>query len=87
MDYQNARPTVHSRDLLAKKVLERGSIEAGRGQLQREREDRSQVGAPITYVAGGLEDGTIRKPVCNILEGGEEAFRERSRRLRVGLDR
>jgi hypothetical protein len=42
---------------------------------------------PITYVAGGLEDANIRKEVCNILEGGEEAFRERARRLRVRLDR
>lgn len=41
----------------------------------------------ITYVAGGLEDGSIREAVCNILEGGEEAFRERARRLRVRLER
>ncbi len=42
---------------------------------------------PITYVAGGLEDANIRKAVCDILEGGEHAFRERARRLRVRLDR
>lgn len=42
---------------------------------------------PITYVAGGLEDGAIRKAVCDILEGGEIAFRERARRLRVRLER
>jgi energy-coupling factor transporter ATP-binding protein EcfA2 len=42
---------------------------------------------PITYVAGGLEDVNIRKAVCDILEGGEEAFRERARRLRVRLER
>jgi hypothetical protein len=42
---------------------------------------------PISYVAGGLEDRNIRESVCNILEGGEEAFRERARRLRVRLDR
>jgi ATPase subunit of ABC transporter with duplicated ATPase domains len=41
----------------------------------------------ITYVAGGLEDIDIRKAVCDILEGGEEAFRERARRLRVRLER
>jgi AAA domain, putative AbiEii toxin, Type IV TA system len=41
----------------------------------------------ITYVAGGLEDVDIRKAVCDILEGGEEAFRERARRLRVRLER
>lgn len=42
---------------------------------------------PITYVAGGLENASIRKSVCDILEGGEAAFRERARRLRVHLDR
>jgi hypothetical protein len=42
---------------------------------------------PITYTAGGLEDGAIRKSVCDILEGGEMAFRERARRLRVRLER
>jgi len=42
---------------------------------------------PISYVAGGLENASIRKSVCDILEGGEAAFRERARRLRVRLDR
>lgn len=42
---------------------------------------------PITYMAGGLESATIRKAVCDILEGGEAAFRERARRLRVRLER
>jgi hypothetical protein len=42
---------------------------------------------PISYVAGGLEDAAIRKAVCDILEGGEVAFRERARRLRVRLAR
>ena len=41
---------------------------------------------PIGYVAGGLENAAIRKAVCDILEGGEAAFRERARRLRVRLD-
>lgn len=41
----------------------------------------------IRYVAGGLENASIRKAVCDILEGGEAAFRERARRLRVRLDR
>ena len=41
----------------------------------------------ITYVAGGLEDSDIRQTVCDILEGGEPAFRERARRLRVRLER
>ena len=42
---------------------------------------------PISYVAGGLENAAIREAVCHILEGGEAAFRERARRLRVRLDR
>lgn len=42
---------------------------------------------PIRYTTGGLENAAIRKAVCDILEGGEEAFRERARRLRVRLDR
>lgn len=41
----------------------------------------------ITYVAGGLEDTEIRETVCDILEGGASAFRERARRLRVRLER
>lgn len=41
----------------------------------------------ITYEAGGLESSEIRKAVCDILEGGEQAFQERARRLRVKLDR
>jgi hypothetical protein len=42
---------------------------------------------PIAYVSGGLETAEIRKAVCDILEGGEHAFQERARRLRVRLDR
>ncbi|WP_322628791.1 AAA family ATPase [Halothiobacillus sp.] len=42
---------------------------------------------PITYRAGGLENASIRKVVCDILEGGESAFQERARRLRVRLER
>ena len=42
---------------------------------------------PITYQAGGLDNSYIRKAVCDILEGGEAAFRERARRLRVRLER
>lgn len=41
----------------------------------------------FTYTSGGLEDAKIRKVVCDILEGGEKAFRERARRLRVRLER
>ena len=42
---------------------------------------------PITYISGGLESSHIRKAVCDILEGGESAFQERARRLRVRLER
>ena len=42
---------------------------------------------PISYEAGGLENDQIRRAVCDILEGGEHAFRERARRLRVALPR
>lgn len=38
-----------------------------------------------TYHSGGLENPAIRRDVCEILEGGEEAFRERAKRLRVAL--
>lgn len=41
----------------------------------------------ISYEAGGLEDPQIRRKVCEILEGGEQAFRDRARRLRVQLPR
>lgn len=41
----------------------------------------------ISYVSGGLEEAHIRKAVCDILEGGEKAFQERARRLRVSLSR
>ncbi len=42
---------------------------------------------PIGYVSGGLESEKIREAVCDILEGGEQAFQERARRLRVTLAR
>jgi energy-coupling factor transporter ATP-binding protein EcfA2 len=39
----------------------------------------------MTYVAGGLEQSDIRHAVCEILEGGEAAFQERARRLRLKI--
>jgi ABC-type lipoprotein export system ATPase subunit len=39
----------------------------------------------ISYTSGGLENPSIRKHVCDILEGGVEAFRERAKRLRIAL--
>lgn len=41
----------------------------------------------IGYTSGGLENAEIRGKVCHILEGGETAFKERARRLRVRLER
>jgi len=48
-----------------------------------------QIGGlpPISYQSGGLENASIRKAVCDILEGGDTAFQERARRLRVRLQR
>jgi hypothetical protein len=40
----------------------------------------------ITYKTGSLENGDIRKTVCQILEGGERAFLERERRYRLRWD-
>lgn len=42
---------------------------------------------PIRYLSGGLENAEMRKHVCDILESGDRAFKERARRLRVRLDR
>jgi hypothetical protein len=39
----------------------------------------------IRYLSGGLDNPQIRHEVCEILEGGEIAFQERARRLRVRL--
>lgn len=39
----------------------------------------------ITYQCGGLENADIRRQVCEILEGGEAAFKERARRLRIKI--
>jgi len=39
----------------------------------------------ISYETGSLENQEIRKSVCAILEGGEQAFKERAKRLRVEI--
>jgi energy-coupling factor transporter ATP-binding protein EcfA2 len=48
---------------------------------------KGAAGSPpeFTYESGGLENEKIRDQVCAILEGGEEAFRERAKRLRLVL--
>jgi hypothetical protein len=40
----------------------------------------------ITYESGALENPTIRRAVCDILEGGERAFLERERRYRLNWE-
>ncbi|MCA0144264.1 AAA family ATPase [Blastococcus sp. LR1] len=40
----------------------------------------------MTYTSGGLENPVIRRQVCEILEGGQHAFEERARRLRIRLE-
>jgi hypothetical protein len=42
---------------------------------------------PIRYYSGGLEEASTRMAVCNILEGGEQAFLDRARRLHIPLER
>jgi len=42
---------------------------------------------PIKYRTGGLDEAPIRKLVCDILEGGDRAFRDRAKRLRIALAR
>jgi hypothetical protein len=39
----------------------------------------------MNYISGGLENPVIRQQVCEILEGGQHAFEERARRLRIRL--
>jgi len=39
----------------------------------------------ITYFSGGLENAEIQAEVCDILEGGADAFRERAKRLRLTI--
>ena len=40
----------------------------------------------ISYKSGGLDEKATREQVCEILEGGEVAFRDRARRLRIKFD-
>lgn len=39
----------------------------------------------IAYESGALESATIRRAVCDILEGGERAFKDRAKRYRFRL--
>jgi ABC-type Mn2+/Zn2+ transport system ATPase subunit len=47
-------------------------------------EPNAEGGLPtVTYRCGSLENPTIRRGVCEILEGGEQAFLDRERRYRL----
>ena len=48
-------------------------------------EHRKNALPDIFYKSGSLENSEIRAAVCEILEGGKEAFSERARRLRITL--
>ena len=37
----------------------------------------------LEYETGGLENPSIRRAVCEVLEGGADAFRQRARRLPI----
>jgi ABC-type lipoprotein export system ATPase subunit len=39
----------------------------------------------MRYLSGGLENPEVRAAVCEVLEGGAEAFRQRARRLQIDL--
>lgn len=41
----------------------------------------------VAYRGVDLEDREVRYEVCKILEGGEPAFQDRARRLRVKMER
>ncbi len=50
-------------------------------------ERNADAGLPtITYNCGSLEDPSIRTSVCEILEGGQQAFLDRERRYRLHRD-
>lgn len=40
----------------------------------------------FSYRTGGLEDAEVRREVCEVLEGGAEAFRQRARRLGLSIE-
>ena len=41
----------------------------------------------VTYRSGSIENPAIRTAVCDILEGGEQAFRDREKRYRLQRDK
>lgn len=53
--------------------------------VARAKRDKPQGLPHVTYVAGGLEDPSIRDDVCSLLEGGKDAFRLRGQRYGVKI--
>ncbi|MNJ04396.1 hypothetical protein D3C73_1651360 [compost metagenome] len=46
--------------------------------------EKQDSGLPVIhYTSGALEDEGIRQQVCNILEGGSDAFLKRDRRYAI----
>ena len=37
----------------------------------------------ISYLCGAIEEEAIRKEICQILEGGEEAFKKREQKYNI----
>ena len=67
-------------------IRDRSPVALRRCNLGREQQElQALIVHPLGQRPG--QSAAIRKAVCDILEGGEVAFRERARRLRVHLDR
>ena len=67
MDYhKNARLTVHSREHLARKVLHEGcTLKAAAASLQREPENRRQVGGPLSATGAAQGWWTVARDLIN----------------------
>ena len=76
-------PAAYAHQLTAKTK----TSESNRRILNRSATEGGGTSLPIRYQSGGLDEKPIRTLVCNILEGGELAFRDRARRLLIGLKR
>ena len=52
-------------------------INADAEQIIVAEDDKKDKKVTLTYKAGSLEDEDIKSDICNILEGGKEAFKKR----------
>jgi hypothetical protein len=64
-------------------LLSGGSLSA-RQRLVQQIIVAERTGVDIEYVSGSIEDPEIRDLGLNVLEGGEEAFRKRQQKYRLG---